>query len=237
MLRGRWYIVRCFYTIFFIFIIHNLGMCEVIQKKTTPSHHEHSHALPPLTLKGLTLIITGLGLDTDYTEKAMYELPKAVVLSFSNYTKMISQRALPARDAGHEILLELGSEEDIEQINVLSYFDGVLLLPYLNPFNTVRSIENFIHYVKDKKKYVVEGRLFSYTLLKEKAMEMHYRIYPVSLALYTFDVFSDDTHDVFKKPGIVMCPAFFVPFLIDYFQSNPKNAQNLVPLSSYSQKL
>lgn len=223
--------MRCI-VIFFMIILfsHN-----IVWASPPPSEHkpkQQAHLQP----KGVTLIVTGLGLDSELTEEAIYQLPKSVVLSFSAYAKMINQWVFPVRQAGHEILLEIGDEEGIEHINLLAYFDGVLLRPHKNPVTHKRVIDNFLYFLRDKKKIIVEDRLFKHTVLQDQVAEQKSMFYPVTTALSSLDCLVSETCPSLKKDGIVTCPAFYVPFLIAYFQKNPKDVEHLAPFTAYQKK-
>jgi len=60
----------------------------------------------------LGIIVSGLGLDSELTQKAIDKLPPAVTLAFSPYTKDLGTWIQKARDRGHEILLVLPVEPD-----------------------------------------------------------------------------------------------------------------------------
>ncbi|MEQ8934856.1 MAG: divergent polysaccharide deacetylase family protein, partial [Amphiplicatus sp.] len=56
------------------------------------------------------LIVGGLGLNPYLTERAINELPPEVTLAFAPYAKDLDRWTQQARDAGHEIMLELPME-------------------------------------------------------------------------------------------------------------------------------
>ena len=58
----------------------------------------------------IALIVGGLGLNPTLTERAIDELPASVSLSFAPYAKDLEFWTKKARDAGHEILIELPME-------------------------------------------------------------------------------------------------------------------------------
>lgn len=58
----------------------------------------------------IAVVITGMGLDGDLTTQAIERLPPAVTLSFDPYARQLAQQTNAARQAGHEILLDLPME-------------------------------------------------------------------------------------------------------------------------------
>lgn len=58
----------------------------------------------------IAIIVGGLGLNTALTERAIDELPPEISLSFAPYAKDLDFWTKKARDAGHEILIELPME-------------------------------------------------------------------------------------------------------------------------------
>lgn len=58
----------------------------------------------------IAIIVGGLGLNTTLTERAIDELPPEISLSFAPYAKDLDFWTKKARDAGHEILIELPME-------------------------------------------------------------------------------------------------------------------------------
>lgn len=58
----------------------------------------------------IALIIGGLGLNKAVTERAIDDLPSEVTLAFAPYAKDLDYWAKRARDAGHEVMLELPME-------------------------------------------------------------------------------------------------------------------------------
>lgn len=58
----------------------------------------------------VALVVTGLGLSSAATRAAIQQLPRGVTLAFSPYTSNLQQWVMQARDAGHEVLIELPME-------------------------------------------------------------------------------------------------------------------------------
>jgi polysaccharide deacetylase 2 family uncharacterized protein YibQ len=58
----------------------------------------------------IAVIVSGLGLDGDTTKQAIERLPSAVTLSFDPYARQLVQQINLARQAGHEVLLDLPME-------------------------------------------------------------------------------------------------------------------------------
>lgn len=58
----------------------------------------------------IAIVITGMGLDGDLTTQAIERLPPAVTLSFDPYARQLAQQITAARQAGHEVLLDLPME-------------------------------------------------------------------------------------------------------------------------------
>ena len=58
----------------------------------------------------IAIVVGGLGLNTALTEQAIDELPPEISLSFAPYAKNLAFWTKKARDAGHEILIELPME-------------------------------------------------------------------------------------------------------------------------------
>ena len=58
----------------------------------------------------IAIVVGGLGLNTALTERAIDELPPEISLSFAPYAKDLDFWTKKARDAGHEILIELPME-------------------------------------------------------------------------------------------------------------------------------
>lgn len=58
----------------------------------------------------IAIVVGGLGLNTSLTERAIDELPPEISLSFAPYAKDLAFWTKKARDAGHEILIELPME-------------------------------------------------------------------------------------------------------------------------------
>ena len=67
------------------------------------------YAAPPGRAK-VALIVGGLGLNPDLTERAILELPPEVTLAFAPYAKNLDMWTKRAREAGHEIMVELPME-------------------------------------------------------------------------------------------------------------------------------
>jgi polysaccharide deacetylase 2 family uncharacterized protein YibQ len=68
----------------------------------------------PTVTKGsagrVALIVGGLGLNAELTARAIDELPPEVTLAFAPYAKNLEEWAARAREAGHEIMVELPME-------------------------------------------------------------------------------------------------------------------------------
>lgn len=58
----------------------------------------------------VALVVAGLGLNAELTERAINELPPEVTLAFAPYARDLDYWTKRARDAGHEIVLELPME-------------------------------------------------------------------------------------------------------------------------------
>lgn len=58
----------------------------------------------------IAIVISGLGLDSDATRQAIERLPGTVTLSFDPYARQLVQQINAARQAGHEVLLDLPME-------------------------------------------------------------------------------------------------------------------------------
>lgn len=58
----------------------------------------------------IAVIVGGLGLNTSVTERAIDDLPPEVSLSFAPYAKNLDFWTKKARDAGHEVMIELPME-------------------------------------------------------------------------------------------------------------------------------
>ncbi len=67
----------------------------------------------------VALIVGGLGLNRALTERAIDDLPANVTLAFAPYAKDLSFWTKRARDAGHEVLLELPMEDRLGAEDVL----------------------------------------------------------------------------------------------------------------------
>lgn len=73
----------------------------------------YAHRAPDTDKPGestLALIVGGLGLNPDLTERAIDELPAAVTLAFAPYAKDLDLWTRKARQKGHEVMLELPME-------------------------------------------------------------------------------------------------------------------------------
>ncbi|WP_306251364.1 divergent polysaccharide deacetylase family protein [Parvularcula sp. IMCC14364] len=58
----------------------------------------------------VALIVAGLGLSTSLTAQAINDLPPEITLAFAPYARDLPQWSQQARDAGHELVLELPME-------------------------------------------------------------------------------------------------------------------------------
>lgn len=58
----------------------------------------------------IAIVIGGMGLSTQATERAIAELPSAVTLAFAPYGREVNRLAGLARDEGHEVLLQVPME-------------------------------------------------------------------------------------------------------------------------------
>ena len=65
---------------------------------------------PDASQARVALIVSGLGLNAALTERAIEELPPEVTLSFAPYARNLDQWTKKAREAGHEIMIELPME-------------------------------------------------------------------------------------------------------------------------------
>ncbi len=68
---------------------------------------------PPVAADGrprIALVISGLGISAKATDAALKSLPAAVTLSFAPYESDVQRWVSQARDAGHEVLLEVPME-------------------------------------------------------------------------------------------------------------------------------
>ena len=73
----------------------------------------YAPAVPAAALKGrkpISLLITGLGVGAKATEAAIKELPPAVTLAFAPFSADLQRWIAAARQAGHEVLLEVPME-------------------------------------------------------------------------------------------------------------------------------
>ncbi len=70
----------------------------------------YAQPFTPRDAKSVALIVGGLGLNRALTERAIDELPPQVTLAFAPYAKDLAFWTKRARDAGHEILLEVPME-------------------------------------------------------------------------------------------------------------------------------
>lgn len=188
----------------------------------------------------LTLIITDLGLDSTLTEQAIRELPASVMLGFSSYAKTINQWIQPARAAGHHVLLQINKEDNTPHRDVLTYFDGVLLISDNAPVRDRKRLRVFLDELDDRGKIIVEGRL-----LKKNCLALENNRFTTdngkSVPLYfithtlTEEGLFMDHQDIFQMKGIVTFPAILVPYLIDLLDKKAFVTDPFQPLlkSSY----
>lgn len=185
-----------------------------------------------------TIIVTDLGLDSSITERAIRELPSSVVLAFSPHAKTINQWIQPSRAAGHQMLLQIASESNIDHISILTYFDGVLLISeHVPPVQRAATIRTFLEEIEDKGKCIVEGRLL---FKNDLAMDnnrlaeeygKHVPFYFVSHTLTEESIFMDK-QNIFNLKGIVTFPGILVPYLIDILGKQPSQNDPFDPLQN-----
>ncbi len=231
-----------FFLCFFASIVINLfffspSLAETPSHTNEPPAKEHTHPDPekelePLvcdtTPQGLTLLVTGLGLNESLTERAIAELPKEIALSFSAYATMINQWTSLAKAAGHQIFIELGSEKDLNNTGILAYFDGVLLIPEKPPVTDPKILENFVYSLGVRKKMILEGRLFPKDLLALEAQKQKAPFRKIQYSLSEASLF-EGKQDIFELKGIVTFPVSFLNYLIDMLKAQ-KNL-SLIPLT------
>ena len=88
----------------------NQGALPIIGPDGREPWMVYGRKVPPAGTKPrLAVIISGLGLSADATKRAI-ELPKEVTLSFSPYGPKLEIDVVSARQAGHEVLLDLPME-------------------------------------------------------------------------------------------------------------------------------
>ncbi|MBX9977821.1 MAG: hypothetical protein K2X98_06230 [Alphaproteobacteria bacterium] len=176
------------------------------------------------TPKGLTLIVTGLGLDASITDRAIRELPSYVILSFSSYAKMLNQWIHPSKSAGHTILIELSNEKELESFGLITYFDGILMKSGKEPITHPKALTDFIITVSDMQKILVEGRLLLENSMIKEAEKQNVLVHRVTQSLSQETIFLDK-QDVLSQKGVVTLPASLVPYLIDYLnEKRPKES-------------
>ncbi len=173
---------------------------------------------------GLTLIVTGLGLDIRLTERAIQELPPEVILSFSPHATMINRWIQPGRTAGHELLIELNNEKDLDTVGIMTYFDGVLLTPGKAPVTDHKDLNEFVYVLADKQKMLIEGRLLAHNKLSQETEHQNFPYMRVTQALSPETIF-EDKQDLLSQEGIVTIPVTLVPYLLDYL--NQKNLEEI----------
>jgi polysaccharide deacetylase 2 family uncharacterized protein YibQ len=76
---------------------------------TTPMR-AYAPAVPADGHPRIALVISGLGISAKATDAALKSLPAAVTLSFAPYESDVQRWVSQARDAGHEVLLEVPME-------------------------------------------------------------------------------------------------------------------------------
>jgi polysaccharide deacetylase 2 family uncharacterized protein YibQ len=67
-------------------------------------------AVPPAGAPCVAILVDGLGLDSELTEKAIADLPGAVTLGFNPYADDVAALVEKARKIGHEVTLQLPLE-------------------------------------------------------------------------------------------------------------------------------
>ena len=87
------------------------GFAPTINKSGEQAFHKYRHRYTNKSNQPeVALIVGGLGLDKALTERAIDELPPSVTLSFAPYATELEFWTRKAREAGHEIVLELPME-------------------------------------------------------------------------------------------------------------------------------
>lgn len=168
----------------------------------------------------LTLIVTDLGLNEKHTGRAIRELPQEVVLSFSPYGKMLNQWSLPAKTSGHQMVIQLHSEKSLEDMDILTYFDAVLLMPVDEPEQNKIKLENFLITLQDQQKMIVDARLFMESPLDMQASRVNVPIIKVDGQI-TAENIAMDKVDCLAQKGILMIDATLVPYLIEQIEKHP----------------
>lgn len=102
------------------------GQPEAATNSETQAGDEQTAALPPKDLPlwqrnsqpfdqtdkrpRIAIVLTGLGLSSVETETAIKQLPPAITLSFTPYSRKLNQWIALARVSGHEVMLDLPME-------------------------------------------------------------------------------------------------------------------------------
>lgn len=168
----------------------------------------------------LTIIVTDLGLSENITDMAIRDLPREVVLSFSPYTKMINQWSLPAKTSGHQMLMQLHSEKSLEDLDLLTYFDGVLLMPVEEAEKSPFQLDNFILTLQEKEKIILDGRLIMESALDKQALKNKTPIIKINGQI-TADNIVLDKAKCLEQKGFIMVDAALVPYLVEQFEKHP----------------
>ena len=78
----------------------------------TPLQAYRRPASLPGDRRGVAIVVGGLGVDAALTQRAIAELPAEVTLSFAAHAPDLQAQIDLAREAGHEVLLEIPMESD-----------------------------------------------------------------------------------------------------------------------------
>lgn len=181
----------------------------------------------------LTLIVTDLGLSEEHTERAIRELPQEVVLSFSPYAKMLNQWSLPTKTSGHQMVIQLHSEKSLEDMDILTYFDAVLLMPVEEPEKNKIKLESFLITLQDQQKMILDARLFMESPLELQASKRNVPIIKIDGQI-TGENIAMDKVDCLAQKGIFMIDATLVPYLIEQIEKHPD--VKFAPLSPLKKK-
>jgi hypothetical protein len=83
----------------------------VIDEASLPAWKRFARAFPANDVRPrIAIVVTGLGLKEELTLAAIEQLPAEVTLSFSPYSRRLTELMDAARAAGHEVLLDLPME-------------------------------------------------------------------------------------------------------------------------------
>lgn len=168
----------------------------------------------------LTIIVCDLGLNEELTELAITELPAEVVLAFTPYAKLLNRWFHPAKQVGHQLLIQLHNEQDLSDFNILSYYDGVMLMPQMPPVEDKKILEEFLHDTKIKRLLVLDHRLLFHNPLKKHALQKNIPVINTDYSI-AMPVVMDGEIDILSLKGIVVVDVQLVPYLIEILQKHP----------------